>query len=341
MARDKSKPPVSKLHELAAGHPPADFFALLVEKKRGTTRDGKPFFSCRFRDARRTVGCVIWADAPSFADCEKNWHAGMIYKVRGVYAEHEKYGPQIDVVMIRESSSADRDDGLNEAEFIERSRFDSEAMFAELRELVLNEVQDPPLKLLIKTLLEGHAEGLKKLPATARHFYPFPGGWLEHVLNVAKNCCWLADRYAERFPDLKPFNRDLVIAGAVLHDIGRVAEYAVALPGQPPETTVAGHLFGHIQLAKDLIRETARTVPDLNAELLQLLEHVVLSHLSRPEWGSPRLPAIPEVLILHHADDLDAKFEMFARQLSRDTAEGPVTERDPILGKPLLKQRSV
>ena len=155
-----------------------------------------------------------------------------------MYAEHEKYGPQIDVVMIREASGADRDDGLSEADFIERSRFDSETMFGELRVLVLEEVQDPPLKLLIERLLDTHAESLKKLPATARHFYPFPGGWLEHVLNVTRNCCWLADRYAERFPDLKPFNRDLVIAGAVLHDIGRVVEYAVGLPGHPPETTV-------------------------------------------------------------------------------------------------------
>ena len=74
---------------------------------------------------------------------------------------------------------------------------------------------------------------------------------------------------------------------------------------------------------------------------MQLLEHVVLSHLTRPEWGSPRLPVVPEALILHHADDLDAKFEMFARQLTRDKADGPMTERDPILGKPLLKQRSI
>ncbi|QEL19406.1 3'-5' exoribonuclease YhaM family protein [Limnoglobus roseus] len=341
MARDKPRPPVAKLHELAVGPPASDFFALLVEKKKGTTRDGKPFYSCRFRDHRRTVSCVIWADAPLYTECEQNWHAGMIYKVRGVFAEHEKYGPQIEVVRLRESTTADKEDGLNEAEFIERSRFDSDAMFTDLKALVQAEIRDEPLKVLIDGLLDAHAEPLKKLPATARHFYPFPGGWLEHVLNVTRNCCWLADQYAERFPDLKPFNRDLVVAGAVLHDIGRVAEYTITLPTLPPESTVAGHLFGHIQLSRDLVRDAAKGVEGLNAELVQLLEHVILAHLTRPEWGSPRLPMIPEVLILHHADDLDAKFEMFARHLTRDTGEGLVTERDPILNKQLLKQRSV
>jgi 3'-5' exoribonuclease len=100
-------------------------------------------------------------------------------------------------------------------------------------------------------------------------------------------------------------------------------------------------LFGHLQLGRDLIRSAAAEIPELNAELVQLLEHAVLTHLSLPEWGSPRLPMIPEVLILHHADDLDAKFEMYARCLRKDVSPGPFTERDPVLGKPLLKQRDI
>jgi 3'-5' exoribonuclease len=145
------------------------------------------------------------------------------------------------------------------------------------------------------------------------------------------------------YPELTPpLNRDLVIAGAILHDVGRVAELGVPdVPGQPAEPTVDGRLFGHILLGRDLIRQAAAKIPELNHELLTLLEHVVVSHLSLPEWGSPRLPAIPEVLILHHADDLDAKMEMYARCLTRDTSAGPFTDPDPILKKPLLKKREV
>ena len=94
-------------------------------------------------------------------------------------------------------------------------------------------------------------------------------------------------------------------------------------------------------LGRDLARDTARELGDVNPELLQLLEHIIVSHLTLPEWGSPRLPLIPECLIIHHADDLDAKLEMYARCLSKDQAPGPFTERDPVLGRRLYKGRSV
>ena len=80
---------------------------------------------------------------------------------------------------------------------------------------------------------------------------------------------------------------------------------------------------------------------DVQPELVQLLEHVVLTHLALPEWGSARLPLVPECLIVHHACDLDGKLEMYARCLSRDQAAGPFTDRDPALGRQLYKGRSV
>jgi len=99
-------------------------------------------------------------------------------------------------------------------------------------------------------------------------------------------------------------------------------------------------LLGHLFLGRDLVRDAAREIPELNPELLLMLEHLIVTHLSLPEWGSPRLPAIPECLILHHADDLDAKMEMYVRCLTRDFALGPFTDRDPVLGKQLFKGRS-
>jgi 3'-5' exoribonuclease len=149
------------------------------------------------------------------------------------------------------------------------------------------------------------------------------------------------DRYRERYPDLRPpLNRDLVVAGGVLHEVGRAAELA-PVPGDAVEPTVDGRLLGHLFLGRDLVRDAAREQGDLNPDLLRLVEHMIVTHLNLPEWGSPRLPVIPEVLILHHADDLDAKLEMFARCLTRDPGPGPFTERDPVLGKQLFKGRSV
>ena len=340
MSKAKPKPPLAKLHELKPAQA-GDFFAQLAEKSRGNTRDGKPFVTCKFRDHRRTASCVpIWVDSPHF-EAAQDWQAGQFFKIRGTFSEHEKYGPQIDVEQIRPVEERDRGEGFTELDFVERSRFDPDAMLDELRELVSAEIADAPLKVLVARLLSENEAALKPLPGSLNRYHPFAGGWLEHTLSVARSCVWLADKYAAQFPELPVFNRDLVIAGAVLHDIGRVKELEAGLPGHPAKAGVAGELFGHLYLGYDLIRAAARDVPDLNPELLELLLHIVTTHLRLPEWGSPRLPCIPEVLIVHHADDLDAKFEMYARCLTNATGAGPFTDRDPNLGRALLKGRKV
>jgi 3'-5' exoribonuclease len=334
------KPVLAKLSDLRAGDY-ADCFVQLAGKTRGTTRDNKPFVSCKFRDARRTVGAVpIWEDSPLFAEALE-WQVGQFFKVRATFSEHEKYGPQIDIEQIRPVGDRDRADGFAELDFSERSRHDPEVMFTELQELATGEIADAPLRTLVLNLLTANAATLKTLPGSARHYYPFAGGWLEHTLAVARTCVWLADRYAAQFPELNPpLNRGLVIASAVLHDIGRVRELD-AVPGQPIKDTVPGELFGRLFLGYEMIRTAAAGVPDLGAELLELLLHCVVAHLKQPEWGSTRQPCVPEALILHHAADLDARMEMYVRCLTRDTAEGPFTDRDPIFGRPLLKGRKV
>jgi 3'-5' exoribonuclease len=342
MSSKPALPAITRLSDLKSGER-GTFFAQLAERTRGATRDNKPFYTCRFRDARRTVTYMVWLDGPYFQTCDGEWQAGQFFKVRALYGEHDRYGPQIDVEQIRPVQDRDAAEGFNLADFGERSRFDPDEMFLELARFVESTIADEPLRRLTMGVLNRHGDRLKRLPASEKRFYPFAGGWVEHTLSVARTAVWLADFYRQRYPDLRPpVNRDLVAAGAVLHDIGRAAELAPG-PGplDPPEPTVDGRLFGHLFLGRDMVRDAAREQGDLNPELVKLLEHMVAAHLALPEWGSPRLPLIPEVLILHHADDLDAKMEMYARCLTRDPGPGPFTERDPALGKQLLKGRSV
>jgi len=335
----RPKPPLVPLSQLTPGQH-ADFFALLAERTRSSTRDGKPFYTCRFRDAQRTATFMVWADSPVFEVCEKDWKPGQFFKIRAIYGEHERYGAQIEVEQLRPVTEADKADGFDPAAFVEVSRFQPDAMFAELQTLAEQHIADVPLRKLVLTILDRHAGPLKALPATERRFYPFPGGLLEHILSVTHSAIHLADKYSKHYPHLQPpLNRDLVTAGAILHDIGRVLEY-----GPDPVSlrkTVPGEFFGHLFLGRDLVRDTARELGDVNPELVLLLEHIVLTHLALPEWGSPRLPLIPEVIIIHHADDLDAKLEMYARCLHKDKADGPFTERDPSLGRALYKGRQV
>jgi 3'-5' exoribonuclease len=333
------KPQPMPLCEVPAGQI-ADFFALLAGRSRGATRDGKPYYTCRFRDARRSVTYMAWADGPLYEMCERDWREGQFFKIRGLYSEHERYGPQIEIQMIRPVQESDAAEGFDPTAFIEHSRFDGDKMLEELKGLAKTHIEDATLQRLVLTILDTNAEPLKRVPASQGKFYPFHGGLLEHTLSVTWTCLQLIERYTTHYTELKPpLNKALVVAGAILHDIGRVVEFDDNILS--PQPTVAGRLMGHLFMGRDLVRETAREIEGINPEVVQLLEHIIISHLNLPEWGSPRLPLIPESLIIHHADDLDAKLEMYARCLSRDQAEGPFTDRDPVLNRQLFKGRSV
>ena len=343
MSRQKplSRPTLTHLSELQPGQQ-GDFFALFVERIKGVTRAGKKFYNCRFRDGRRAVSWMIWEESERYQECDK-WQPGQFFKLRATYYEHPQYGPQLEVHNIRHFTEADREAGFNEADFIERPRIDSAALFSELRGLTESSIEDEPLRKLVLLLLDRHTDAFRLLPASQRHHFPYPGGWLEHSLNVVKNCIALANRYQLQYPDLKPpLNRDLIVAGAALHELGRVLEFTSPtelLPQVVP--TIPGRLIGHLILGRDMVRDAAREIPELNPLLLQLLEHLLLSYLEIPNWGTTQSPMIPEVLILHHADDLDAKMEMYLRLLRTDVADGPFTERDPMMGKRLLKGREL
>lgn len=333
----KLKPPLVRLCELTAGQA-GDFYALLLERTRGATKAGKPFFTCKFRDSARTATGMIWSDGEWYADCERDWREGQFFKIRGTYQEHPTYGPQIEFTNVRIVNDDDKSNGFDPLQLVERTRYDVEALFQELWTVAETQITDVPMRRLVLTILDRQKSQLRQLPATQKHFYPFAGGLIEHILSVTHTCIHLADKYVAHFPDLEPpINRDLVVAGAILHDMGRTLEFNDEIMNVQP--TTPGRLFGHLLLGRDLVRDTAHELGDVDPELVLLLEHIVFTHLALPEWGSPKLPLIPEVLIIHHADDLDAKMEMYARCLTRDQEPGDFTARDPVLGRKLFKGR--
>src|SRR4051794_29036213 len=300
----QQKPSVVRLSALQPGDG-GDFFALLSERKAGVTQGGKPYFHCRFRDARRSVSFMAWGDDKWYAPCERDWQVGQFFKIRGVYQEHERYGPQIEGTRLRRVIDDDHNAGFTESDFVECSRHDPGQMWADLMALASKHLGDETLRGLVVGLLEEHGERLRVLPATKDKAYPYRGGWLEHTLSVTRIAVDLAERFAEAWPDLRPpLNRGLVVAGAILHDIGRLRDLDDDLP--TPTVTVEGRVFGHVLLGRDLVRDLARQRGDVNAELLMLLEHILLTPLNPPgEPGvagtpgvTPRSPLIPEGLIV-------------------------------------------
>lgn len=306
-----------------------DFFALLTSKEELTTRDGKPYFRVGFRDARREVSFPVWGDSPWAVSCRDEWSPGAFYKLRAVYRE-TNYGPQLEIRKIREVVDADADDGFDPSMCLERTRFDVETMFEELIGIARQRIAGAGLRTLVESILTTNRHEMLTYPAARHHHHAFAGGLLEHTLSVTRTAVFLADKYDEYYPDLAPrLDKDLVVAGAILHDVGKLRELEQSPTGAA--YTPAGEMVGHILQGRDMVREAAG-VAEVDAETLLRLEHLVVSHQRLPEWGSPKPPMTPEALLVHYADDVDAKYHMVYRILRDDTTAGPLTSRKNVLG---------
>ncbi len=325
--------PVVQLSAMQAGQE-ADLFALLSAKEPLTTREGKPYFRVAFRDGSREVSFPIWDNSPHAAECRDNWTPGVFYKLRAIYRE-TSFGPQLDIRKIRETCAADQADGFDPAALLPQSRYEPEKMFADLLAVVAFQVTDQPLRKLVEAILQKYRKQLLTLPAARHNHHAFVGGWLEHTLSVTRTAVYLADKYIDYYPELTPpLDKSLAVVGAILHDIGKLRELE-----QRPEGavyTAEGALIGHMLSGRDIVREEAAHCP-LPGDMLLRLEHLVISHQRLPEWGAPKPPMTPEAMLVHYADDLDAKFHMLVNVLGNDTSPGPVTSKKNVLGQQLYK----
>ncbi|MCG6157536.1 3'-5' exoribonuclease YhaM family protein [Rubinisphaera margarita] len=307
-----------KLSDIAAGKK-GECFALLCDRQRAETRDGKPYYRCQFRDLKRTATAMIWSDSSWFEVCDESWAPGQFFRLRVRYTENQ-YGPQIEIERIREVNDDDKADGFNPADYLPQSRFDTDRMMQELRGIVEQEISDAPLQRLVLAILDDHDADIREYPAASRNHHAYRSGFLEHVLSVTKTAVYLGHKYREYYSEMSPpLSIELIVAGAILHDIGKLIELSAEPHGA--DYTAPGRLIGHILLGRDMVRDYAKSTPDLNPDTLLRLEHIIVSHQNLPEWGSPVSPHTPEALLVHYADDIDAKFQMMAFALGEKLPE--------------------
>ncbi|TDB38483.1 MAG: HD domain-containing protein [Actinobacteria bacterium] len=211
---------------------------------------------------------------------------------------------------------------------------DIQELVAELRTLVRS-VKNPGLSNLLRAVFgdKRFFRVFKECPAAQTYHHAYVGGLLEHTVSVATMCVCLAGLYPE-------VDRDLLVAGALLHDIGKVDELAF---GTSIEYTDAGRLLGHVTLGERRVRAAIATIGDVvSAELELQLSHVMISHHGELEWGAPKRPSTLEALILHHADNMDAKtagFVVAAKAAS--LVEEPWTDAMNLFRRPLYAPRAV
>jgi len=321
------------LHEMEP-HQESDVFALLAEKEATKTKDGKPFLRVTFCDAKRRVKFPVWSDTALYKEI-KALKPGTYCKLRATYQIDSQYGPQLAVHKIREVTKADTLDGFDLTQVRPASPLLAEKMFTDLQDLAAQHLGKGKLLNVVTKILKDHRQALLSAVASRQHHHNYIGGLLEHTLSVAKIAVALVDHYHEMYPDRKnEISRPLVVAGAILHDIGKVPEYE-SDPGSMRHS-VEGELIGHAILGRDIVRDAAKEF-GLEPAIRLHLEHILVSHQRFPDWGAAKPPMSLEAMIVHHADSCDALLGCFWTIFSQDITEYAVTGKKHVIGYPLLK----
>lgn len=288
------------------------------------TKDEKPYLRLQLCDRSGSIEGRVWDDA---AAVDARVAEGDYVGVRGrlnVFRGQR----QLKVEEITPIAVAPEELEL----FLPRTPFDIDALEAELDRLAAS-IEDAPLRVLVERLTGKASEtgrAYRRAPAAKKNHHAYVGGLLEHSVSLARNCDHMARHYGEMI------DRDLLVAGALLHDIGKVREIRVS--GGFPYTD-EGKLLGHIVLGIEMVRDEAAHVPDLSEDRLLLLLHLIASHQGRYEWQSPKIPMLLEALILHYVDDLDAK--MHQAMALVDSVEKGWTRFDASFAREFLRHRGV
>lgn len=321
---DAAAPTPTTLAELPRNRE-CDFFCYIAERELLLTRSGRPYLRVTVRDATRSITFPIWRESPWWDLCDQHFHAGVFCKVRAIYRE-SAHGPQFEFRKIRPATAEDSPQGFDPQRFLPPSRGDNAAFFTAVREIAEKEITDEPLRRMTLQLLDSHREAWMQ-QAGGRWHHAYPGGLIEHTYFALRGAMRLWETYAFADGELaSELNRDVTIAGAILHDVGRIQELRVTPVGV--EMSDAGQLLGHPALGRDLVRDAAIAC-GVDEELRLRLEHVLLSHHARPDYGSPAPPMTLEALLVHLADDADARLIAAWEALQAEPTSHWTSKRNP------------
>jgi 3'-5' exoribonuclease len=294
------------------------------------TRQGHDYATMLLKDASGTIPAKLWREKLPLLD-RYNIKDGSRVMVK---LKVNRYRGRVDAEIrdLRPIESADREDGFEEHMLEQWAARDVDEMYAELSTLV-NTIEREPVRALVHRIMEKYGKTLKVMPGARSIHHAYRGGLLEHILAVARISLFLGGVYHNAYP--QGIDRDILLAGAILHDVGKIEEID---PEKLNVHTAYGSLIGHILISRDIVRDMAVDVQDLDPRDLLLLEHLIVSHQGRKEWGAPQEPKTAEAIILHYADDCDAKVNIFFSALQRDKSDGELTDYHKILGRQLWKK---
>ena len=283
-----------------------DGFFIVLAKQQRTTKTNKPYLNLILGDKTGQLEGRVWE--PGDPRIAREFDKGDIVKARGSASRFDdRLQMKIDQLRLATTGEVDKSD------LLPSTTYDVADLWRQLLGFV-ESFTNPDLKLLLTTLLDDPvlAQAYREAPAAKQLHHAWLGGLLEHVISLLT----LADRVAPHYPLL---DRDLLMTGVILHDIGKLRELSWEIGF---EYTVEGVLLGHIQMGVALAEKTIDSLPGFPPKLRLLVLHMILSHHGKLEFGSPKLPMIPEALALSFLDDLDAKMQAVQGEFDKCIREG-------------------
>ncbi len=274
-----------------------EMLMLVSQAESGVTNSGSPYLSIVFKDNTGSIEGKLWDVKPEQREIVK---VGNIISVRADVISYRK-STQLKVTGV----SAVDSDNISLEDFVPSGPVPAD----ELRSIIsgaIDAIDDFEIKAIVSAIYRKYDRQIFASPAASRNHHEYYGGLATHVsemINIAYALCRL-------YPTL---NRDLLLAGILLHDVGKIEELR---SGAVTEYTLEGKLLGHISISQTMVQETADEL-GIKGEKVLLLRHMILAHHGKQEFGSPVLPQIMEAEVLHMIDDMDAKMTMIQKELDK------------------------
>ncbi|MFV0445475.1 MAG: 3'-5' exoribonuclease YhaM family protein [Planctomycetaceae bacterium] len=313
------------VNTLADGESIEEIF-LLADKQLRANRNAELFLLAQLRDRTGQISGLLWnvkeAEAAMLS-------SGQFVRVKG---KVQLYQGNLQIILARIAPEDSED--LNLSDFIPGTTVETDRLMTQLTE-ILTSVSDRRLRTLLELYLHdrGIMDGLTRCPAGVKLHHAYHGGLLEHIVNLLETAVRVVDLYPT-------VDRDLLIAGVVLHDLGKVRELGFDSTFiYTDEGQLIGHIVIGVEMLNEKLQELERSIGEgLPDEMALRIKHMILSHHGTYEYGSPKLPMTPEAIFLHHLDNLDAKVNEFNSLITGDpNVDSHWTPFNTNLGRKLFK----
>lgn len=282
-------------------------FLLIKQSQRGIASNQASYLSLTFSDNSGSIDAKLWNVDPKDADIYKQ---GTIVNIQGVVSEY-RGAIQLQINHLRLPYG---DETVAIEDLIESAPVSKQVLTDTIRETVAT-FENQDIQAITQGFVAKYNEDLFVYPAASSMHHAYMSGLAHHICGMLE----IGEAMCKIHPAL---NRDLLLSGIILHDIGKIHEYESVTK---PSFTLKGSLLGHISIMMAEIGEMAKEL-QIDSEEVMLLQHMILSHHGKGEWGSPKTPIIQEAEVLHYIDMLDAKLNSLGKALGK-TETGEFTEK--------------